>query len=78
MSGGNGNVICEMQVDESHTNRAGMLHGGMTAMLVDSVSTMALMTTDRGMPGVSVDMSIMLAYSYNCFSSNYGEINVNI
>lgn len=62
VSGGNGKCVCELKVDESHTNRAGMLHGGMTAMLVDSISTMALMTTERGMPGVSVDMSISLVF----------------
>ncbi|XP_038190847.1 acyl-coenzyme A thioesterase 13 [Arvicola amphibius] len=51
-------VICEMKVEEEHTNKFGTLHGGLTATLVDSISTMALMGTERGLPGVSVDMNI--------------------
>uniref|UniRef100_A0A8B9LKJ7 Acyl-coenzyme A thioesterase 13 n=1 Tax=Astyanax mexicanus TaxID=7994 RepID=A0A8B9LKJ7_ASTMX len=53
-----GKVICEMKVEEEHTNRLGMLHGGMTATLIDIISTTALMYTERGAPGVSVDMNI--------------------
>ncbi|XP_006034487.2 acyl-coenzyme A thioesterase 13-like isoform X2 [Alligator sinensis] len=53
-----GKVVCEMKVEEQHTNRAGTLHGGLAATLVDVVSTVALMNTERGEPGVSVDMNI--------------------
>ncbi|KAM8966943.1 acyl-coenzyme A thioesterase 13 [Pelodytes ibericus] len=53
-----GKVVCELTVQEEHTNRAGNLHGGFTATLVDMVSTAALMHTERGAPGVSVDMNI--------------------
>lgn len=53
-----GKVVCEMKVEEEHTNRGGTLHGGLTATLVDVVSTVALMCTERGAPGVSVDMNI--------------------
>lgn len=53
-----GKMVCEMQVGEEHTNRMGTLHGGMTATLVDVISTMAIMNSDRGVPGVSVDMNI--------------------
>ncbi|XP_032717541.1 acyl-coenzyme A thioesterase 13 [Lontra canadensis] len=53
-----GKVICEMKVEDAHTNRLGTLHGGMTATLVDNISTMALLCTERGAPGVSVDMNI--------------------
>ncbi|KAK2921070.1 hypothetical protein Q8A73_000555 [Channa argus] len=53
-----GKVVCEMRVEEEHTNRGGMLHGGLTATLVDVISTMAIMYTERGAPGVSVDMNI--------------------
>ncbi|XP_039676352.1 acyl-coenzyme A thioesterase 13 isoform X1 [Perca fluviatilis] len=53
-----GKVVCEMRVDEEHTNRGGTLHGGLTATLVDVISTMAIMYTERGAPGVSVDMNI--------------------
>ncbi|XP_025072210.1 acyl-coenzyme A thioesterase 13-like isoform X1 [Alligator sinensis] len=55
-----GKVVCEMKVEEQHTNRAGTLHGGLAATLVDVVSTVALMNTERGEPGVSVDMNITL------------------
>ncbi|XP_037700504.1 acyl-coenzyme A thioesterase 13 [Choloepus didactylus] len=54
-----GKVICEMKVEEQHTNEMGTLHGGLTATLVDTISTMALIVcTERGVPGVSVDMNI--------------------
>ncbi|KAG2467183.1 acyl-coenzyme A thioesterase 13 [Polypterus senegalus] len=53
-----GKVVCEMKVEEEHTNRAGTMHGGLTATLVDVISTAALMYTERGAPGVSVDMNI--------------------
>ena len=52
-----GKCELEMTVDESHLNRIGYLHGGMTAMLVDTVSTMAIACSDSH-PGVSVDMNI--------------------
>ena len=58
MSGGEGRCLCEMTVEEDHQNRGGTLHGGLTATLVDSVSTVALMTTGKGNPGVSVDLSV--------------------
>ncbi|XP_003927347.3 acyl-coenzyme A thioesterase 13 [Saimiri boliviensis] len=53
-----GKVICEMKVEEEHTNKLGTLHGGLTATLVDGISTWALLCTERGLPGVSVDMNI--------------------
>ncbi|XP_029446634.1 acyl-coenzyme A thioesterase 13 [Rhinatrema bivittatum] len=53
-----GKIVCEMKVEEEHTNVNGTLHGGMTASLVDVVSTAALLYTERGSAGVSVDMNI--------------------
>ncbi|NP_001108254.1 acyl-CoA thioesterase 13 S homeolog [Xenopus laevis] len=53
-----GKIVCELQVEEEHTNKGGTLHGGLTATLVDTVSTVALLHTERGAPGVSVDMNI--------------------
>ncbi|XP_051872258.1 acyl-coenzyme A thioesterase 13 isoform X1 [Pristis pectinata] len=53
-----GKIVCEMKVEEKHVNRAGNLHGGLTATLVDVVSTAALLNTERALPGVSVDMNI--------------------
>ena len=55
---GGGRCICELKVGEEHQNRGGMLHGGMTAILVDVVSTAALMSNDNTGPGVSVDLTI--------------------
>ncbi|KAJ1201154.1 hypothetical protein NDU88_004969 [Pleurodeles waltl] len=53
-----GKIVCEMRVEEEHTNKFGTLHGGMTATLIDVVSTAALIYTERAIPGVSVDMNI--------------------
>ncbi|XP_043073892.1 acyl-coenzyme A thioesterase 13 [Puntigrus tetrazona] len=53
-----GKVVCELKVEEEHTNRLGTLHGGLTATLVDVISTTAIMYSERGAPGVSVDMNI--------------------
>lgn len=53
-----GKVVCQMRVEEEHTNRWGTLHGGLTATLVDVISTLAIMNSERGAPGVSVDMNI--------------------
>ncbi|XP_028908590.1 acyl-coenzyme A thioesterase 13 [Ornithorhynchus anatinus] len=58
LSASPGKVVCQMQVGEEHVNRGGTLHGGLTATLVDVVSTAALLHTERGSPGVSVDMNI--------------------
>ncbi|XP_048057274.1 acyl-coenzyme A thioesterase 13 [Megalobrama amblycephala] len=58
LSASPGKVVCEMKVEEEHTNRVGNLHGGLTATLVDMISTTAIMYSERGAPGVSVDMNI--------------------
>ncbi|KAG5264243.1 hypothetical protein AALO_G00251530 [Alosa alosa] len=58
LSASPGKVVCEMKVEEEHTNRGGTLHGGLTATLVDVISTTAIMYSERGAPGVSVDMNI--------------------
>ena len=53
-----GKVVCELTVDESHLNRVGAMHGGLTATLVDQISTLALMTEEGHLPGVSVDLNV--------------------
>ncbi|KAM6959425.1 acyl-coenzyme A thioesterase 13 [Aplochiton taeniatus] len=58
LSASPGKVVCELKVEEEHTNRGGTLHGGLTATLVDVISTTAIMYSERGAPGVSVDMNI--------------------
>ncbi|XP_061167802.1 acyl-coenzyme A thioesterase 13-like [Saccostrea echinata] len=58
VSGGEGKCICEMKIKEEHQNAGGTLHGDVTATLVDAVSTWALMTSQRQVPGVSVDLNV--------------------
>merc|ERR1719365_119790 len=54
-----GQCIVSMVVKEEHMNRAGTMHGGFSAHLVDSISTLALLTVgDDPRPGVSVDMNM--------------------
>ncbi|XP_070556357.1 acyl-coenzyme A thioesterase 13-like [Ptychodera flava] len=48
----------EMKVEPDHTNRGGTLHGGLTATVIDTVTTAALMTAEGGSPGVSVDLNV--------------------
>lgn len=52
-----GACTCELKVTEEHLNKGGTLHGGFTATLVDSVSTVAIMIADKP-PGASVDLSV--------------------
>jgi len=76
---GGGRCICELKVGEEHQNRGGTLHGGMTATLVDIVSTAALMSNDNTGPGVSVDMSVSLVLIFlpiiSCFLFHFHVIN---
>lgn len=53
-----GKIEYEFKVEEEHLNGNGTLHGGMTATLVDTLSTFAIATTGDNKLGVSVDMSI--------------------
>ena len=53
-----GRVKAQFKVEEGHLNTYGTLHGGCTSYLTDIISTMALMTTGNGNPGVSVDLSV--------------------
>ncbi len=48
-----------MEVSEEHLNPGKTLHGGLTATIVDHVSTMAIMAADNP-PGVSIDISVRL------------------
>ena len=58
LSGGNGNCQCELKIHPALLNINGTLHGGVTASLVDAVSTLAIMTTGKGLPGVSTDLNL--------------------
>ncbi|RZC33482.1 acyl-coenzyme A thioesterase 13-like [Asbolus verrucosus] len=56
---GEGKCVAELKVDESHTNPMGGLHGGLSATLVDCISTYALMSK---MPTANVSVDIHLSY----------------
>lgn len=58
VSAGNGRCLAKVKIEKEHTNRAGTMHGGFTATLVDAISTLALMTTEKGTPGVSVNINM--------------------
>lgn len=53
-----GKASFKMKVEESHQNPMGNLHGGMTATLVDMLTTLVTFTSPPHKLGVSVDMSI--------------------
>ncbi|KAL9980838.1 hypothetical protein ACROYT_G009476 [Oculina patagonica] len=53
-----GKASFKMKVDESHLNGIGTLHGGMTAFLVDNLTTAAVLTKPPHLPGVSIDMNL--------------------
>ncbi|KAF0290513.1 Acyl-coenzyme A thioesterase 13 [Amphibalanus amphitrite] len=53
-----GKVKVQFKVEEEHLNGHGTLHGGYTSFLTDLISTLALMTTGNGNPGVSTDLSV--------------------
>uniref|UniRef100_A0A1B0AI39 Thioesterase domain-containing protein n=1 Tax=Glossina pallidipes TaxID=7398 RepID=A0A1B0AI39_GLOPL len=55
--GGDGKCTAEFTVAVEHLNRAGGLHGGFTATLVDMVTTYALMSKPCH-PGVSVNINV--------------------
>ena len=59
VSGGSGRIVVSLKVEPEHCNNYGTLHGGLSAVLVDSISTLALMPDDEKTNprfGVSVDM----------------------
>ncbi|XP_046857003.1 acyl-coenzyme A thioesterase 13-like [Xenia sp. Carnegie-2017] len=53
-----GKVVAELTVEEEHQNAGGTLHGGFTATLIDSMTTLALLSGENGRPGVSVDLNV--------------------
>ena len=54
-----GRVVVSLKIEKEHCNSYGTLHGGLSAVIVDTISTMALITDDEASfskLGVSVDM----------------------
>lgn len=59
LSYGDGKARMECPVGAATQNMNGDLHGGLLAMLVDEVGTVALASADReGRPGVTTDLSV--------------------
>lgn len=53
-----GKCQCSMRIEQQHTNRSGFLHGGVTASLIDTTTTMSIQTLPPFLPGVSTDLSL--------------------
>ncbi|KAI4460181.1 thioesterase superfamily member-related [Holotrichia oblita] len=59
ISASNGSVTAELKVEEEHVNVMGTMHGGLSATLVDVISSMGLLTHQAGLkPAVSVNMNL--------------------
>jgi len=56
----NGNCVAELKVEDDHTNIMKRLHGGLSATLVDSITSFALLTYEKcaGIHSVSVDLHL--------------------
>ncbi|KAF7265459.1 acyl-coenzyme A thioesterase 13-like [Rhynchophorus ferrugineus] len=55
----NGTCTAELKVEEEHSNILGGLHGGLSATLVDTLSTYALLSHKHGqVPNVSVNINM--------------------
>lgn len=50
-------MSCELTVEKEHSNSGGTLHGGMTATIVDTISTLAIVSNECP-PGVSTDLNV--------------------
>ena len=59
ISADEGSVKVEFDVLEEHTNSMGTLHGGLTASLIDLVTTTAILSSKRSEKGVSVDLHVI-------------------
>ena len=57
VSAGEGRCTCELELTDEHLNAGNTLHGGLTATLVDSISTVAITTTNNP-PGISTDLNV--------------------
>ena len=61
VEGSVGRTVVKMKVLEEHCNAIGTLHGGMSATLVDNITSLALITDDEDSVmnlGVSIDLNL--------------------
>ncbi|KAL3084623.1 hypothetical protein niasHT_034662 [Heterodera trifolii] len=71
-----GRLKVEMELGEEHANLHGTLHGGMTATLVDIVTSTAICLTKRQTDGISIDLSVSflapakIAIKFVCLSGD--------
>ncbi|KAK5649999.1 hypothetical protein RI129_001028 [Pyrocoelia pectoralis] len=68
----NGSCVAEMKIEKEHVNSKGGLHGGLTATIVDVLTSCALLTRDSR-PNISVDIHV----SYLKEALNGNEILIN-
>ncbi|XP_022227318.1 acyl-coenzyme A thioesterase 13 [Drosophila obscura] len=55
--GGEGRAFGEFTVEKEHLNHEGTLHGGLTATIVDNISTYAMMSRGKH-PGVTANLNV--------------------
>ncbi|XP_033645201.1 acyl-coenzyme A thioesterase 13-like [Asterias rubens] len=53
-----GRCQCELTVQEEQANRRGTLHGGFISTLVDTLTTVAVISSTAGVPGVSIELCV--------------------
>lgn len=60
MSCEDGKCMAEMEVDVEHTNLIGTMHGGYSASLVDTMTSLALYShpKNKGLPSVSISLNV--------------------
>ncbi|XP_003744020.1 acyl-coenzyme A thioesterase 13 [Galendromus occidentalis] len=60
ISASEGKCVAELTLEKSHLNLAGTMHGGVSATLIDNVSTYALLTvTDSRSASVDLNVSFL-------------------
>lgn len=57
-----GKIVATLTVEKEHQNAVGTLHGGFTATIIDSMTTMALLSRENGHPGVSIDLHVSYVF----------------
>ncbi len=57
-----GRCVASLRIEEEHTNRGGTLHGGLSALLVDNISTIALTLPDGQAFSYGVSVNMDLSY----------------
>ncbi|KAJ8980748.1 hypothetical protein NQ317_013753 [Molorchus minor] len=72
----NGRCTAELKVSEEHANSLGSLHGGLSATIVDSISTYALMSHKNG-EVASVSVDIHMTYLKGAKVGDEIEIDAN-